>query len=156
MKKQKKNLFAFLLLFTLVMSSTLSVLASNVQNDASYNLLKGGTQTFYIVDGDGRKCVITVEELYTKARISNGTYKVTYENPGLWTAGFYVKISNNKITSAYSSFYSTVSGSISGEKLLLNSSVKATFKFLYKVGLLSYNTGICASISGTSLTVSKL
>lgn len=156
MKRKKTHFGALLLFLVLVVSSTMSVSAAEIQDDVCYDLLKGGTQTFWVEGEDGCINVITVEEVNTNARISDGTYKVTYKNPGLWTAGFYVKISSNKITSAYSPFYSVVSGSISGANLTLNSSVKASYKFLYKTGLLYYNTGVIASISGTTLNVSKL
>ncbi|MBQ4559533.1 MAG: DUF5626 family protein [Tyzzerella sp.] len=86
----------------------------------------------------------------------NGSYKVTYEHTLFWTAGFSLTISNNRITSVYSPFYSVGWGSISSPQLNLNSSSKATYKFIHKAGLLNTATGVVATISGTALQVTKL
>ena len=123
---------------------------------ATYDIEKGGVQTFQTTDQDGNKITITIEELENNARVSNGSYKVTYEHTLFWTAGFSLTISNNKITSVYSPFYSVGWGSISSPQLKLNSSSKATYKFIHKAGLLNTTTGVVASISGSTLQVTKL
>lgn len=156
MKKNQKHIFTFLLILTLTVSSTLSVFASDSQTYAAYDLSKGGTQTFNIEYEDGNSVIITIEEISTNARIDDGSYKITYDNTGFWKAGFYVKISNNQIVSAYSPFYSVVAGAISGEKLTVVSFARANYRFLYRSGLIYYSTGVDAKISGTTLNVSKL
>lgn len=89
-----------------------------------------------------------------KTKIANGNYKVTYKKTGAWEAGFYVEISGNKITRAYSPFHSVAIGSISFPSLVKNSAEKATYSFLYKAGFVSYNTGVVATLSGTDLAIS--
>lgn len=123
---------------------------------ATYNLEIGGIQIFHTSDQDGNEIIITIEEIENNGRVSNGSYKVTYEHTLFWTAGFSVTVSNNKITSAYSPFHSVAWGSISNPSLKLNSNTKATYKFIHKAGLLNTTTGVVATISGTSLEVSRL
>ena len=162
----KKILFKNFLAITLFVSICGSLLFSYTANAkesstdtqilATYDIEEGGAQTSHTTDQDGNNIIITIEEIESNARISNGSYKVTYEHTLFWTAGFSVTISNNKITSAYSPFYSVACGSISSPSLTLNSSTKATYKFIHKSGLLSTTTGVVATISGTTLNVSRL
>lgn len=162
----KKILLKRLLVLSLVVSFCSSLLcpycvqaedeSASAQPLATYDLRKGGTQTFHVTDQDGNEIVITIEEIPGNARISNGSHKVTLEHKLFWTAGFSVNISNNKITSAYSPFHKVVWGSISSPSLTLNSSTKATYKFIHKAGLISTTTGVVAEMSGSTLTVSRL
>ena len=156
MGKHKNRIFLFLLIFILSMSSTLSALASDSQTYAAYDLSKGGTQTFYSEDENENPIMITIEEISSNARISDGSYKITYDNTGLWKAGFYVNISNNHIVTAHSPFHTVVSGSISEAKLTIVSFARANYRFVHRVGTTYYNTGVDAKMSGTTLNVSKL
>jgi len=156
MKCSRKTIFATMLIFALLFSNTMTICASENTPIASYDLEAGGTQTFHLEDSDGNEIIVTVEELTGNSRVSNGSYKVTYEYLNIWEAGFTVTVSGNKITRAYSPFHLASSGSISNTSLTLNSSSKATYKFLYKWGILSSTTGVVATISGTELKVSKL
>lgn len=87
-------------------------------------------------------------------KIADNNYRVTYEAVN-WTAGFYITVSNNKITRAYSPFYSVARGEIKSAELSLNSNTKATFSFLYKLTIFTYDTGVIASISNSNLNVTK-
>ena len=86
--------------------------------------------------------------------MDNGTYKITHKTAA-WTAGFYVTIANNKITTAYSPFHSTVFGSISSASLYKNSTSTATYSFLYSILIGDFDTGVIASITNSTLNVSK-
>lgn len=156
MKKLRKSIFTPMLILALLLSNISIVSAAETPTAATYDMEKGGTQTFHLEDTDGQEIIITVEELSSTSRISNGSYKVTYEYLNMWEAGFIVSISSNKITEAHSPFYKVVSGSISGPTLRLNSPQKATYKFVYKWGIFSSSTGVAATISGSSLEVTKL
>lgn len=157
-----KNILTFILFVSICNSLFFSYTvdakedSTDLQVLATYDLEKGGIQTFHTTDLDGNDVIITIEEIENNARISNGSYKVTYEHTLFWTAGFSITIASNKITSAYSPFYSVAWGSISSPLLTLNSSTKATYKFIHKAGLLSTTTGVVATISGTTLNVSRL
>ena len=156
MKQFKKTLFSTALILTLLLSSTLISNAAEMQPDISYDLTKGGTQVFYLEDSNGEEIIITVEEIEGTARIANGSYKVSYDYPNKWEAGFTVDISSNKITRAYSAFHTAIVGSITNATLTRNSNTKATYKFTHKTGLIGTTSGVVATISGTSLNVSKL
>ena len=155
MKRLKKSIFATMLIFALLLSHSLIIYAADTKPSVSYDMEKGGTQVFHTEDADGNEVIITVEELSSVSRVSNGSYKVSYDYPLMWEAGFTIDVSGNKITRAYSPFRTVALGSITNASLTLNSSTKATYKFIHKVGFISTTTGVVATISGTTLEVSK-
>lgn len=153
MKHMYKHTLLLILILTLV-SNTMLTFASTETSFASYDLEKGGTQTFYILNEDGDYEEIIVEEIPGKTRVDNGTYKITHKALA-WTAGFYVTISNNKITKAFSPFYTVSIGKISSDYLVHNNSTTAMYSFLYTNLGINFSTGVIASIENNSLNVSK-
>ena len=150
-----KRLIALTIIITFFITSLFPYETEAKTPLVEYNLEQGGTQVFYYKDSDGNQLKITIEEINNLARIDDGLYKITCENPGLWTAGFTAVIHNNTIGSVYSPFYSTVTGTISSGSLYKDSNTKATYSFLYKLGIMTYSTGVIAEIKGTSLTAYK-
>lgn len=153
MRKQKKFFSLIVLALIVSMTKHLVICAAETNDTARYDLLKGGTQTF-VIEKNGEKQTITIEYIDCMARIADDTYKVNVETSG-WTAGFYIKVTDNKISSAYSPFYVVKRGSIENSNLTQNSNVKVTYSFVYKWTLMRYNTGVIATISGTSLKVTQ-
>lgn len=141
------------LFYMSVSASESSHLISTV---AEYNLVEGGTQEFVITDNSGEHIEVTIIELPANSRIDNGSYKVEFSKPLIWKAGFYVAISSNKITSAYSPYHNVYIGSILSPSLVRDSSIQASYHFTYKQGISYINTGIRAKISGTTLDVSMI
>lgn len=123
--------------------------------DAEYDLEKGGTQSFEILDADGEETEIVVEEVPGIARVAKGTYKITGKN-NRWTAGFYVDISGNRIVKAHDRFYKTMYGKISGAKLIKNSDAQVTLSFTYEGGKRNEKTGVTAKIINKKLVTGKL
>lgn len=156
MYQTTKNIFSLILILILVTSSPLLTFAENSQSNVTYDMLQGGKQIFHLENEDGTIITITIEEIHVAAKLSDGAYKVTYDNPGLWKAGFTVQISNNKIVHAYAPFSSVAWGTISDSTLTRNSYTKATYKFIHTTGLVSTVTGVVATMSGTTLSISKL
>lgn len=160
MKKRRRVFSVVLSVFVLSMSSILTGFAkapNKSANEASYDLQKGGTQTFQVIDSHGIPGFITVsEEINPVLKVSNGTYKVAYTSTGCWDAGFKVTIKSNKITSAYAPYVHTLVGNISSANLKHESSTQASFYFRYSAGLISKSTGVRGYISGTSLKVKCL
>lgn len=154
MKTLKKRITSVALVIALVFSNAFVVGATEKQTEAVYDLQKGGTQTFVVESKDGELQQITIEEVVENARVAEGAYKITHKTSG-WEAGFYVKISNTQITSVYSPFHVALRGSIKNASLVRNSSVKATYSFIYKVTIFSYDAGVIASISNSNLVVSQ-
>ena len=105
---QTKNFFSlfFFLAFVLVAAFPVRVMAADetTNTQAEYDLLKGGTQEFTVQDDDGTIIYVTITEIPGKTRVSNGAYKIDYEVPLRWKAGFFVNITSNQITSAYSPY----------------------------------------------------
>lgn len=154
MSKLCKHILSFVLLFILTVTSTLPVSATEFSSEASYDLQKGGTQSFYVENENGEINEIVIEEIPDKTRMDAGTYKVTYNTLG-WTTGFYVIIVNDKMEAAHSPFYTVTNGSISNTSLLRNSPTKVTYAFLYRSELLTFDTGVIATISNSKLVISK-
>ncbi len=155
MKALKKRIFSIGLVVALVLTNVFVVSASEPQTEAVYDLKKGGTQTFMLEGKDGEVQQVVIEEVSSNARVADDTYKISFTVEGAWTAGFYVKVSSNKITSAYSPFHTALRGSITSPQLVRNSNVKVTYSFIYKWTILKYDTGVIASISNSSLKVSQ-
>ena len=86
MKCSRKTIFATMLIFALLFSNTMTICASENTPIASYDLEAGGTQTFHLEDSDGNEIIVTVEELTGNSRVSNGSYKVTYEYLNIWAS----------------------------------------------------------------------
>ena len=87
---------------------------TEMQEAAEYDLEKGGTQSFEMVDENGEETEIVVEEVLGIARVANGTYKISRNKKGYWTAGFYIDIKGNKLVKAHDKFYKVIKGSIKG------------------------------------------
>lgn len=151
----KKKVFVIMLGIMLFFSSTLISMAENLKQEVAYDLQKGGVQEFQLTDKEGDIYYVIVEEVEEVKRVADGAYKISFNAPGLWMAGFFVRISNNQIKSAYSPFYQTVVGNILSPSLILNSSVEANYKFVYK-NLLSFSTGVRAKMSSSELKISKI
>ena len=140
-----------LVLCTMQVMSVMATESSSLPTEAVYDLEKGGTQTFEILDKNNNTVEVTIEELSEKSRVSNGSYKVTYNSLGCWTAGFIVDISNNKIMKAYSPFHVALTGFIRNAALSRESYSKVIYRFNYSVGVVTLITGFQAVISGTTL-----
>lgn len=153
MKQIYKHTLLLILILSLASNSTIAF-ASSPKTSASYDLKQGGTQTFYIPNEDGSYDEIIIENISGNTRVDNGTYKITHKTAA-WTAGFYVTISSNKITTAYSPYHSTVFGTISSAALYKNDNTTATYSFLYSTFIADFNTGVIASITNSTLNVSK-
>lgn len=139
----------------MVIMNSFSVYASANEEEASYDLRKGGTQKFFVENEDGEIEEITIEEVENNTRMDAGTYKVTHKVSG-WTAGFYVIIVDDQIQAAHSPFYSTTVGEITNCSLIRNSTSKVTYAFTYKTKYADYNTGVIAKISNNELQVNKI
>lgn len=129
---------------------------SDLSTEAVYDLEKGGIQTFEVLDKNNNTVEVTIKELVSKTKVSNGSYEITYNSLGCWTAGFIVDISNNKITRAYGPFHYTLTGFIRNAALAHISSTKAIYRFNYSVGVVTLVTGFQAIISGTTLKATAL
>jgi len=154
MKNLKKKMLALVLMGVMTLTNTFVVSAAVPQEEAVYDLEKGGTQTFIIKDDDGEIQTITIEEVESNARVADNTYKITYET-GNWIAGYYIKVANNQITSAYSPFYTALHGSIKDATLVRNSNVKVSYLFVFQITLLKFSTGVITTISNSEIIVSK-
>lgn len=124
-----------------------------VQELAEYDLERGGTQSFEIVDENGEETEIVVEEMPGTARVANGTYKITERYREKWTAGFYVDVNSNRITRAYDKFYKTAKGSISNVRLLKESDAQATLSFIYRFKVNTKSSKVTAKILNKRLII---
>lgn len=82
----------FCLICIMLLLLPLSANASNIPAEVIYDLKKGGKQEFTIKDSTGQYVYVTVTEISSVSRVSNGTYKVSYRVPFVWKAGFYIDI----------------------------------------------------------------
>ena len=152
-KRKAKGILSTILVLVTVITNSFYVCASEIETEAAYDLEKGGIQTFFIQNEDGEIDVITIEEV--KARMGAGIYKVVCEENG-WTAGFYIIIVDNQIQAVHSPFYSTTVGEITNCSLIRNSSIKATYAFVYYIKPIKESTGVIATISNSQSKVSKI
>ena len=155
----QKIFFAVLFLtFLLTLNSSVTVKAADkiTEEQAEYDLLEGGTQKFTLQNKDGTVAYVTVTEVTGKSRVSNGTYKIDYEVPLRWKAGFLVKVVSNQITSAYSPYYTLISGQINSSYLVKESGTQVSYYLSYSSISYKAKTGVRASITKNKLNVEKI
>lgn len=127
-----------------------------MQMIASYDMAVGGTQTFELTDAEGGEVIVTVSELPSIGRVEDGTYQISYTQRGNWEAGYKIKVSNNRITSAYDGYHTAYWGSISSEKLKIDSATQASYTFEYKIFLSSAKSGVCSALNGNKIDISGI
>lgn len=154
MKFFKKS-FLIGLILMIIYTNSISVNASSMPQEILYDLHKGETQEFTLYNPNGDIQQVIIEEIIDATRITDNTYKISFKTSN-WEAGFYVVISNNQITKAYSPFHTVLRGKIQYASLIHNSNVKATYSFVYQATLLKYNTGVVATISNSNLKVTQI
>lgn len=161
--KPKNKLLPFLIL-CLVLSlfiSPLSTKAADYENEAlptaaEYDLTIGGTQEFTIADAEGNTAYVTISEEPSTSRIANGTYRVTYTSTGCWKASYNVVISSNSISSVNSPAYAAITGAITYNHLVKESSKQASYYLIHQLNAYTISTGVRSIISGTKLKVSAI
>ena len=131
------------------------VQASETDEGVYYDLIEGGTQEFTRLDADGKPILIRVEEVpgISLFSVSNGNYKISGSKFGMWEASYYVTVSNNQITRAYSPSAIAVTGSFTTTKLSLVSSKKASYTLAWKAGILSSTSYLTATLTESSINI---
>lgn len=161
----KKRKFVSILMLCLILTSVivLPVQAAPAEESegkniqiACYDMERGGTQVFEVVDENGERSTITVTQLPADTREADGVYQIEQSKLGAWTAGYKIKIANDKITSAYGKYYETVVGKITEDVLSLDSSKQVTYSFVHTIVGISYKTGVCSSIKDDKIYVTVL
>lgn len=134
------------------------VLASTNLSEASFNLNDNtfNSQRYTLLDEHGSPYFVTITPLFSPERMSNGTYKISYNVPNAWNAFFYAKISNNKFTSCYSPSVKPLKGSVLDYHLSRISSTSESLNIKWKSTLITYNTGFKAWISNGQLKTKKI
>lgn len=159
MKPFIKTSLLCLLCVTLIFSATTPVSAADepeIANSASYDLSVGGTQVFHLIDENGEESIITITELKSSARVANGAYQITHTKKGLWSAGYKISVSNNRITSAYEKYATPTVGSITDDVLSIDSSKQVSYQFNYHVMFSILPTGVRCVLDGETLNVSVI
>ncbi len=162
MKKiNKRRIVAIAIIWAICCSCipTMPVAASdnaNLSTEALYDLEKGGTQTFKILDKENNIIDVTIKEVLGKNKVANGTYEVEYSSLGCWRAGFKVDVLNNKFEAVYSSFCVALIGSIRNRIIHVESPTSIVYRFNYIVGAIGVITGFQTVISGNTLKAMAL
>ncbi|MBE5956542.1 MAG: hypothetical protein E7253_08820 [Lachnospiraceae bacterium] len=155
MKTFRNCAMALVMALVLVLSPMRVFAAEELPTEAHYDLEIGGTQTFVIQDENGEIATVTVSEVAGDSRIATGTYRVEYEVPLAWVAGFYVSISNNQIYNAYGAYYTCFRGEIRYPSLIRPSNITASYVFIYENINIPVSTGFDATISGSVLKLTR-
>ena len=80
-------LISFSMLCTFIFPCTVQATENEkliLTDEAVYDLNLGGTQEFTIINANGEIAYITISKESGIYRVDNGTYKVTYNEPGYW------------------------------------------------------------------------
>ena len=126
--------------------------------EAVYDLIEGGTQQFMLEDENGQEICITISEISDGShhRLLNKTYRISYDLPFAWKAGYNVVVKNDTISSVNSAYIDTYIGSAQNKKLVKESLKQATLYFDYiSLGVQS-NCGVRTKIVGSEMEVSIL
>lgn len=170
MRKLRKSVAAFALCGVLAGTQWMNVSAAEIGENISdeiaeetevtsigeveYDMEQGGKQVFAIEEEDGEESELVIEEMPEMARALNKTYKITRTKSKAWTAGFYVKVSSNRITKMYNRFYHTIMGKISNVKLSKESDAEVKLTFLYSLDGHKKISGVKAKILNKKLIAS--
>lgn len=148
----KKILFGIISVLFLSIVSVNTTYASNI-DAVNYDMSVGGTQYFEKVNSNGDKESITVSEDNNFDKLANKVYTVSKKGNG-WHVSYKVKISSNKIVSAYGLSAVATVGSFKSSSLKKLSSTSAKWSAVYLAGLIKTNVSCTATISGGSLHIS--
>ena len=104
---------------------------------------------------EGRTMHIVVEEIpgISLFSLNNGSYRISGKKTGLWEASYYISVTNETITRAYSPNAIAITGSFSSTYLGLDSNKQATYYLGWKMGILNYNHYLRATIRNGFLSV---
>ncbi len=155
---KSRYLFVFLLgCMTFFFSKTVmaqEIISENQKEILEY-LLDGteGKKEFSYVDENNEEIIVQIEYIPSMLQISAGTYKVSKTSKGNWSVSFNVTVnSSGKITGTSNLDLKALSGSILSSSLIHTSS-KATCDFKRKVGILTSNVTVTATVSGDKIVV---
>ena len=140
----------------ILMISALGDFSTNVKasgNYADYDLIKGGTQQFTLIDEDLETVIVTIEDTVLLRAVENGTYKITSEKPGSYKASYHIVVSNNGITKAYNERTAAYSGSFTSKRLKIDSNKQTTYYLVKKTGLLSSKINLRATLKTNRIAI---
>lgn len=154
----KKILIVFGFL-ALINFSTTNVMAEEetipvVNQEVLYDMNQGGKQTFEVIDSEGGQVVIEVEQIANYLRsVKNGNYKISASTTGQWKASYYITVSNNKITKAYSPFITAYTGSFASADLKIDHSTQSTYYMKRKVFLMTTSINLRAKLLSNTISI---
>lgn len=155
-----KKFIPLFICLMLCFSSCFTANAADTPNSstASYNLEKGGKQTFTLVGSEGNTIYVSIEQGSSRSRaVANGTYKISVSHSNkAWKAGYNVTVKNNAITSLSSPYVATALGSAQNLKLKLETSKQGILHFTWKHLLLSINYGVRTTLTSSPLKVTVI
>ena len=128
----EKDFISFMFIFSFSLFKSGEVQASEVADTVYYDLKKGGTQEFITSDSEGRTMHIVVEEIpgISLFSLNNGSYRISGKKTGLWEASYYISVTNETISRAYSPNAIAITGSFSSTYLGLDSNKQASYYLL--------------------------
>lgn len=112
-----KNFLVIILSSILVLNFTGVSLATNsegdLENSISYNIEKGGTQEFQLINSEGEETTVVIEEVEEGRQgraVRNGTYNIYKKVSGKWEAGYQIVVRGNNIVAAKNPYCRVYSG----------------------------------------------
>jgi hypothetical protein len=110
-------------------------------------------QVLTYINENNNEVTITIEPIVSMLQISEGEYKVSKKVAGMWSVSYIVRIdSKENFISANNLSVKALTGSIQSSSLTYTSK-KATCSFTQKIGLVTSNASVTATISNGKLTV---
>lgn len=164
MKKRLKGLVAMLLVTVTIMTSTsLGVLAEPLnqasaeqtsEHSVSFkglsNLKVNENITYTVTDENGQPATVGIECVAASARAGWTEWKVWYTGLTV-NAHFYMKVSNNKVTSVYDPWILTIGGTYSDDSLTRTSTYgKLSFKVEAYASLAAMSCWLKGTVTGSN------
>lgn len=132
---------------------------SQILKELEFDLNNPNIQTKKVTTDNGTEATIVVEpEFNPMLRVSNGTYKIYYY-AGIFNCSFRIKVSGNKITSAYDATYQHWGVSVKSSSLKKESTKKATYYFEFGTPVWDFggwNGWLRATINGFNKLVTTV
>lgn len=156
-----KNFLVIILSSILVLNFTGVSLATNsegdLENSISYNIEKGGTQEFQLINSEGEETTVVIEEVEEGRQgraVRNGTYNIYKKVSGKWEAGYQIVVRGNNIVAAKNPYCRVYSGRFVSSYLYRTSLKQATYNIRRETGSKIINDYLKAKISTNSISIS--
>lgn len=139
------------------LNNTSKILANKI-SEIEYDISKGGTQEFILINENGEEDTITIKKeknnsIIAGMALGNGTYTISHKRTGSWEASYQIVLNNEKITAAKNAKATAITGSFTSKSLKIDNSKQSTYYLTKKNGSDTVYINLRAKIANSKISV---